>query len=102
MAKSSGRFVVNHPKGWAVKAPGAERASGVYDTQAAAQAAARRIVHHGGGGEVVTQGRDGKFSGIATPFRPETIPIPPATRADTCDRICRSGGPNAETAGSTA
>ena len=35
------RFVVKHPHGWAVKKAGAERASGVYDTQADAERAAK-------------------------------------------------------------
>lgn len=76
MAKSSDRFVVNHPKGWAVKAAGAERASGIFETQAKAQAAARQIVHNAGGGEVVTQGRNGKFRDSDT-VAPGNDPNPP-------------------------
>jgi hypothetical protein len=76
MVKKSDRFVVNHPDGWAVKAPGAKRASGVFDTQAKAQVAARQIVHNAGGGEVVTQGRDGRFRDSDT-VAPGNDPNPP-------------------------
>ncbi|MDZ4057921.1 MAG: DUF2188 domain-containing protein [Polynucleobacter sp.] len=76
MVKKSDRFVVNHPQGWAVKAPGAQRASGVFGTQAEAQAAARRIVHNAGGGEIVTQGRDGRFRDSDT-VAPGNDPNPP-------------------------
>ncbi|MCA3590586.1 DUF2188 domain-containing protein [Phenylobacterium sp.] len=76
MVKKSDRFVVNHPEGWAVKAPGAKRASRVFDTQAEAHAAARQIVANAGGGEVVTQGRDGKFRDSDT-IAPGNDPFPP-------------------------
>jgi hypothetical protein len=76
MVKKTDRFVVNHPDGWAVKAPGAQRASGVFDTQAQAQAAARQIVHNAGGGEVVTQGKDGRFRDSDT-IAPGRDPFPP-------------------------
>lgn len=76
MAKKSDRFVVKHPDGWAVKAPGAKRASRVVDTQAEAEAAARKIVKNAGGGEVVTQGRDGKFRDSDT-VPPGNDPLPP-------------------------
>jgi hypothetical protein len=55
------RYVVNHPDGWAVKAPGADRASGVYDRQSDAEKAAKEIVGNNGGGEVRIQGRDGRW-----------------------------------------
>ncbi|MBP7817700.1 MAG: DUF2188 domain-containing protein [Phenylobacterium sp.] len=76
VVKKSDRFVVNHPGGWAVKAPGAQRASGVFDTQAKAQAAARQIVQNAGGGEVVTQGVNGKFRDSDT-VAPGNDPNPP-------------------------
>lgn len=76
MTKKSDRFVVNHPDGWAVKAPGASRASAVLPTQAEAQARAREIVKNAGGGEVVTQGRDGKFRDSDT-VAPGNDPCPP-------------------------
>lgn len=76
MVKKSDRFVVNHPDGWAVKAPGAKRASAVVPTQAEAQAVARQIVKNAGGGEVVTQGKDGKFRDSDT-VPPGNDPNPP-------------------------
>ena len=50
------RFVVKHPKGWAVKAGGADRASSLHPTQKAAEQAAKQIVRKNGGGEVRIQG----------------------------------------------
>jgi len=76
VVKKSDRFVVNHPDGWAVKAPGAKRASAVVPTQAEAQAVARQIVKNAGGGEVVTQGKDGKFRDSDT-VPPGNDPNPP-------------------------
>lgn len=75
MAKND-RYVVNHPDGWAVKGPGAERASGVYGTQAEAEAAAKEIVGNLGGGEVRIQGRNGKWRDSDT-VAPGNDPNPP-------------------------
>ncbi|MGE0652613.1 MAG: DUF2188 domain-containing protein [Alphaproteobacteria bacterium] len=55
------RFVVNHPDGWAVKKPHAERASGVYATQREAEQRAKNIVWNLGGGEVRIQDRHGQW-----------------------------------------
>jgi Uncharacterized protein conserved in bacteria (DUF2188) len=55
------RYVVKHPDGWAVKKTGAERASGVFDTQKEAEGRAKEIVGNLGGGEVRIQGKDGKW-----------------------------------------
>ena len=56
------RHVVPNPKGgWDVKAPGAKRSSGHFDTQRRAQERANDIVDNLGGGEVTTHGRDGKI-----------------------------------------
>lgn len=55
------RYVTKHPKGWAVKAPGGERASSVHATQCAAEQAAKQTVRNLGGGEVRIQGRDGRW-----------------------------------------
>jgi Uncharacterized protein conserved in bacteria (DUF2188) len=52
------RYVTKHPKGWAVKAPGSERASSVHHTQRDAEKAAKQTVSNLGGGEVRIQGRD--------------------------------------------
>jgi hypothetical protein len=55
------RYVTKHPKGWAVKAPGADRPSSVHSTQREAQQAAKQTVRNLGGGEVRIQGRDGRW-----------------------------------------
>lgn len=61
-AKSNNdRLVVKHGDGWAVKAPGASRASAVTSTKKQAEARAKEIVKKQGGGEVRIQGRDGKI-----------------------------------------
>lgn len=70
------RFVVKHPEGWAVKGPGADRASSVHHTQAKAEAVAKQIVHNAGGGEVRVQGRDGKWRDSDT-VAPGNDPNPP-------------------------
>jgi uncharacterized protein YdaT len=51
-------FVKIHDQGWAVSKPGAERASGVFDTQAEAIERARELA---GKGTVHVQGRHGRF-----------------------------------------
>jgi Uncharacterized protein conserved in bacteria (DUF2188). len=55
------RYVVKHGDDWAVKKSDAERASGVFDTQAEAERRAKEIVSNLGGGEVRIQGRDAKW-----------------------------------------
>jgi hypothetical protein len=70
------RYVVKHPEGWAVKGPGADRASSVHHTQAQAEAVAKQIVHNAGGGEVRVQGRDGKWRDSDT-VAPGNDPNPP-------------------------
>lgn len=57
------RYVVKHEDGWAVKKEDAQRASGVFRTQAEAIGRAREIVDRtsNGNGEVRIQGRDGRF-----------------------------------------
>ncbi|UEM04727.1 DUF2188 domain-containing protein [Skermanella rosea] len=55
------RFVTKHPEGWAVRAPGADRASSVHQTQREAEQRAKETVRNLGGGEVRVQGRDGKW-----------------------------------------
>jgi hypothetical protein len=73
------RYVVKHPDGWAVKKAGADRASGVYDTQAEAERAAKEIVTGLGGGEVRIQGQDGKWRDSDT-VPPGHDPFPPPDR----------------------
>ena len=70
------RFVVKHPQGWAVKAPGADKASSVHPTQAEAEARAKAIVSQLGGGEVRIQGQDGRFRDSDT-VAPGNDPNPP-------------------------
>jgi hypothetical protein len=70
------RYVTKHPKGWAVKAPGSERASSVHDTQRDAERAAKQTVRNLGGGEVRIQGRDGKWRDSDT-VPPGNDPVPP-------------------------
>lgn len=69
------RYVVKHPKGWAVKKPHAKRASAVHSTQADAERDAKEIVRNLGGGEVRVQNRQGIFRdsdtiGKRDPFPP--------------------------------
>jgi uncharacterized protein DUF2188 len=70
------RFVVKHPEGWAIKKPGAERASEIHPTQGEAEQRAKEIVSNLGGGEVRVQGRDGKFRDSDT-VPPGNDPNPP-------------------------
>ena len=75
MAKND-RYVVNHPDGWAIKKPGANRASEVLPTQREAEQRAKEIVGNLGGGEVRIQGRDGKWRDSDT-VPPGNDPNPP-------------------------
>lgn len=60
-ARTNDRYVVRRSSGWAVMAPGAERASEVFVTQRDAERRAKEIVSNRGGGEVRIQGRDGRW-----------------------------------------
>ncbi|MCI0529768.1 MAG: DUF2188 domain-containing protein [Nitrospira sp.] len=73
------RYVTRHEDGWAVKKPGAERASSVHDTQQEAEGRAKEIVENLGGGEVRIQGRDGKWRDSDT-VPPGNDPNPPKDR----------------------
>jgi hypothetical protein len=73
---SNQRLVVRHPEGWAVKKPGADRASGVFPTQAEAEERAKEIVENLGGGEVRIQDRHGRFRDSDT-VAPGNDPNPP-------------------------
>jgi len=70
------RYVTEHPKGWAVQAPGGQRASSVHDTQKEAEKAAKQTVSNLGGGEVRIQGRDGRWRDSDT-VPPGNDPNPP-------------------------
>lgn len=79
MAKNNDRYVVKHEDGWAVKKPGADRASSIHDTQREAERAAKEIVSNRGGGEVRIQGRDGQWRDSDT-VPPGNDPMPPRDR----------------------
>lgn len=70
------RHVVMHPDGWAVKAPGAQRASRVAPTQHQAINAARAILKNSGGGELLTHNRQGAIRQKNT-IPPAPDPFPP-------------------------
>ena len=77
---SKHRHVVPNPKGgWAVKQPGARRASSHHQTQREAESRAKEIVEHRGGGEVRIHGRDGRIRDSDT-VPPGNDPLPPADR----------------------
>ena len=79
MPTENDRYVVKHPDGWAVKKGNAERASGIYKTQAEAEASAKQTVDNLGGGEVRIQGRDGRWRDSDT-VAPGNDPFPPRDR----------------------
>ena len=70
------RHVTQRPGGqWADKAEGAERAGGLYNTQAEAQAAAtQHLQNRSGGGEVVIHRPDGQIRNSNTINRPDPDP----------------------------
>jgi hypothetical protein len=70
------RYVVKHGDDWAVKKGGAERASGVFDTQREAERCAKEIVGNQGGGEVRIQGENGRWRDSET-VAPGNDPNPP-------------------------
>ncbi len=78
MAKND-RFVVNHPDGWAVRGPKADRASGIFATQRQAEERAKEIVSNLGGGEVRIQGEDGRWRDSDT-VAPGNDPCPPVDK----------------------
>jgi hypothetical protein len=74
------RFVVRHGDDWAVRKPGAERASSVHRTQGEAEQAAKETVRNLGGGEVRAQDRHGRWRDSDT-LPPATIRTRRATRS---------------------
>ena len=77
MAKPTRRHVTPQPDGqWAVKAPGASRASSKHSTQAEAVQAAKQIVANKGGGEVSIHGRNNLIREGVT-VKPGNDPHPP-------------------------
>jgi hypothetical protein len=55
------RHVVKVGDKWAIKKPGADRASSLHDTQRQADQRAAEILRKAGGGERVTHGVDGRI-----------------------------------------
>lgn len=78
MANES-RHVVRDGDKWAVKKPGAHRASSLHDTQREADRRAAEILSNQGGGERITHGRDGKIRSKDT-IAPAKDPNPPRDR----------------------
>lgn len=76
MPTDNDRYVVKHPKGWAVKKANAIKASGVYPTQKEAETAAKKIVDNLGGGEVRIQGLNAQWRDSDT-VAPGNDPFPP-------------------------
>jgi uncharacterized protein YdaT len=76
VTKKNDRYVVKKDDGWSVKAPGAKRSSGDFDTQREAERRAKEIVEKKGGGEVRIQGRDGRWRDSDT-VAPGNDPNPP-------------------------
>lgn len=71
------RHIVKDDDGrWAVRAPNADRASSLHDTQAEAEARAKEILAGSGGGEAVIHGRDGRIRDSDT-VAPGNDPFPP-------------------------
>ena len=77
MSKRNERHIVPNPGGgWDVKKPGAERASGHFDTQAEAETRAKEILGRSGGGEAVIHRPDGRIRDSDT-VAPGNDPNPP-------------------------
>jgi hypothetical protein len=73
----NGRTVSQRPDGsWANKKDGAERASSLHDTQAAAARTAREQLRTTGGGELKVKGEDGRIRSKDT-VPPAKDPYPP-------------------------
>lgn len=70
------RMVTRAGSDWAVKKPGASRASSIHSTQGEAIDRAREILTNNGGGELTVQGRDGKIRDSDT-VAPGNDPSPP-------------------------
>lgn len=69
--------VTKRPDGdWQYKLPGAQRASGIADTQAAAEAAAKESARNNGGGEITIHRPNGKIRDRDT-ISPANDPFPP-------------------------
>lgn len=60
MARNRNQHVVPHPRGWAVKSAGSERASSLHDTQREAIDRARDVARNERS-ELFVHGRDGRI-----------------------------------------
>ena len=89
MTKINDQYFLKKDDGWAVKAPGAKRSSGDFDTQRQAEQRAKEIVEKKGGGEVRIKGATVDGS-IATSVSPGNDPNPPKERS-AGDLLCRTG-----------
>lgn len=76
MSKPNRRHVVPHEGGWAVRKPGASRASVVSRTQHDAIDRARGILQNDGGGELTIHDRHGRIRDSDT-VSPGNDPNPP-------------------------
>ena len=76
MSRNNRHVVPTSDGRWAVRREGADRASGLFDTQRDAQNRARVIEHNTGGGEVVIHGQDGRIRDSDT-VAPGHDPFPP-------------------------
>jgi hypothetical protein len=76
MANRNARHVVPQEEKWAVKAPNARRASGIFNTQAEAEAWAKRILKNNGGGEAIIHRPNGCIRDSDT-VKPGSDPHPP-------------------------
>jgi hypothetical protein len=64
---------------WCIKKEGADRCSGLADTQKEAEGRAKELAHNSGGGEVRIHGLDGKIRDSDT-VSPGNDPCPPRDR----------------------
>lgn len=77
MSKDRDRTVYRRSDGkWSNKRNDSSRASGIHDTQKAAENEARGMLRRQGGGELTTMGRDGRIRSKDT-IAPGADPYPP-------------------------
>jgi len=69
-------FIGPNKKGWQAKQPGAQKASGIFDTQKEAIRQAKDWSKKSGGGEVTIQGRNGQIRARDT-MPPKVDKFPP-------------------------
>ncbi|MGZ3308115.1 MAG: DUF2188 domain-containing protein [Xanthobacteraceae bacterium] len=83
------RYVVRRGGDWAVKKPGADRASSVHGTQREAEQAAKNTVRNLGGGEVRIQGENGRWRDSDTVPPQATIRFRRATASTDQEKAAR-------------